>query len=73
MSPYQHYYDNNFAAHVRKELTYPFNPKKNDIYNNIAEPPSNLINPGCVQKIGAVHHERYAVIFESQKVLPCAL
>jgi len=45
LSPYQHYYDNNFAAHVRKELTYPFNPKKNDIYNNIAEPPSkNIIN-----------------------------
>jgi hypothetical protein len=43
LSPYQHYYDNNFVAHVRKELTYPFNPKKNDIYKSISEKPSKSI------------------------------
>jgi hypothetical protein len=36
----------------------------------IEVPPFNLIDPGCVQNIGLVHHERYNVILESQKVLP---
>lgn len=43
ISSYQHMYDENFIARVRMDLTFPFEPKKEDLYLSPAEPPSEEV------------------------------